>query len=136
MMTPRDQLADQFRRAVQKLVFVSTDVCDLIMTPQRVVKSPRTRETASRIRGFNFHQKRRATKREQRIVGNAAKRRTKHGREREFVSLVVEKAEQLNQIGDLFALVETAAEYGLIRNVRAMTQVQIYESVFRRAKQQ
>src|SRR5438132_1611548 len=42
----------------------------------------------------------RAAQREQRIVRDAAQRRTQHGRERYFVGGVVEKPEQLNQIGD------------------------------------
>src|SRR5215212_8481233 len=60
----------------------------------------------------------------------------KDGGERNLVSLVVEKAQQLNQVSDLFALVETSAEHGLIRNVGATKDRLVDLHLRHRAKQE
>src|SRR6266508_5904353 len=58
----------------------------------------------------------RATQRQESIVREAAQRRTQHGGQRDFVGGVIEKPQQLDQIGDLFALIEAFALYSQIRN--------------------
>src|SRR6185369_1741823 len=53
-----------------------------------------------------------------------------------LVSLVVEKAEQLNEIGDLFTLVKPAPEHRLIGNVRAPKDRLVDLHLRHRTKQQ
>ena len=118
-MPPRDQLADQFRRRVEQFVLVRTDVGNFGVPSQSGVKATRDRKTAQRISGFDLAEPRRTTQREQRVVGDAAERLTQHCGQRQLVGLVVEEAQQLNEIRDLFTLVKTAAQHGLIRDVRA-----------------
>src|ERR1043165_7311187 len=101
-----------------------------------MIKPARHRRAAERIRGLDLREQRRATQREQSIVRKAAKRRTQHRGERDLVSLVVEETKKLDEIGDLFALIEAAAEHGLIRNIRATKDRFVDLHLGRRAKQQ
>src|SRR6185437_2149244 len=93
-------------------------------------------ETGRWIPRFNFACKRRTSQRQQRVVRKSAQRRTQHCRERDLVSLVVQKAEQLNQVSNFFALVKTASEHGLIRNVCAPKDGFVNRYVGHCAKQQ
>src|SRR6185503_5931202 len=118
-MTAIDELADQLRRAIEQVVLFRRDECDLVVVTQSRVKRARRRETAQRFASLNLCKKRRAAQREQSVVRKPAKRRTQHGRKRDLVSLVIQEAQQLNEIRDLFAFIEPTAEHSLIRNVCA-----------------
>ena len=54
-----------------------------------------------------FVQGGRATERQQGMVGQAAQRGPENSGQRQIIRLIVEEAEQLDQVGDLFPLVET-----------------------------
>src|SRR5205823_9997848 len=76
----------------------------------------------------------RATQREESIVRDAAKRRTQPGRERNFVGGVIEKPQQLNQIGDLFALIKPFALNSQIRNAGATQRAFVNPNAGERAE--
>src|ERR1041384_967981 len=133
MMTAIDQLADQLRRAFEQFVLVVADERDLRVMAQRGVK-PSSRGKAAH--SLTFTQQRRTAQRKQRVIRKPAERRTQNGRERDLVGLVIEKAQQLNEVGDLLALVKAAAEHGLIRNVRAPENRFVNRDLSHRAKQQ
>ena len=110
-MLPRDQTFDEIGRALEQHVFFVADESDVVVPAQRAVQIARLLKCLQRIaRAVDFSKPGRATKREQGIVGNAAERRTQDRRQGQLVSLVIEKAQQLDQIGDLVALIKPSTQ--------------------------
>src|SRR5213080_3837904 len=76
----------------------------------------------------------RATQGEECIVRDAAEWRTQDRRQSQFVSGVIEKPQQLNQIGNLFALIEAFALYRQIRNAGAAQRAFVNPNAGERAE--
>src|SRR5687768_3023958 len=116
-MLPRRKAVDQITRTIQQLVLVLADVSNLAMPPQCDHQLARLRKVFERIAGIEFIQPWSATHRQQRIVRDSAQWRTQDRGERQLIGLVIEEAQQLDEVGYLLAFVETTTENRLIRDV-------------------